>query len=186
MKTKTLAAALACLCILSAPAMALDIGLGASLGGSASGSSGEGGLSLGLGANAGVGGSAGLGLDSTATDNTAGNLTANASAAASLTSDDELGVVISLIESSNWTDTSLANLTEIDATAYDVSGWIDADNEAAFDLALSGNAGEIEDLQTAVAGNAALDAWLEASNHDASDVIAIGVAADGSLAVFTN
>ncbi len=186
MKTQTLATALACLCILSTPVMALDISLGGSLGGNASASSGEsGGLSLGLGAD--VSANVGLGLeDLDATDSTAGSLSANATGAASLTADDDLSVVIALIEASHWTDDSLAGLTDIDATAYDVSGWINADNATAFELALTDNAGEIEDLQVALASNVALDAWLEANNQTAEDVIAVGVAADGSLAVFTN
>ena len=184
MKIQTLAAALACLTILSAPAMALDIGLGASLGGNASASSGEGsGLSLGLGADIG----ANVSLDDiNSTDSTASSLSANASAAASLTSDDDLSVVISLIQTSQWTSDSLAGLTDVDATAYDVSGWINADNAAALGFALTDNAGEIEDLHTALTANVALDAWLEANNVSTEDVIAIGVAADGSLAVFTN
>lgn len=180
MKTQTLAAALVCLCILSTPSLALDLSVGASLGGDVSAGEGTG-LSLGLGADANVGINA-----VNSTDSTAGGLTANASAAASLTSDDELRVVIGLIETSNWTDLSLSGLTDVNATAYDVSGWINADNAAALDLALTDNAGEIEDLQAAVSGNVALDAWLEANNAEAEDVIAIGVAADGSLAVFTN
>lgn len=182
MKLQTLAAALACLSILSAPAMALDVSLGASLGGNASASSGEGsGLSLALGANV------GLGLDDiTSPDSTGGSLSANASGAASLTSDDDLSVVISLIQTSQWTSDSLAGLTDVDATAYDVSGWITADNAAALEFVLADNADEIEDLHAALTANAALDAWLEANNASAEDVIAIGVAADGSLAVFTN
>ncbi len=185
MKTQTLAAALACLCLMSAPALALDIGLGVSLGGSASTSPGEGGLSLGVATD--IDATASLGRDDLNTiDSTSGSLTANASTTASLTSDDELGVVISLIESSRWTETSLASLTDINATAYDVSGWINADNSTAFDLALGGNAGEIDDLRVALASNVALDAWLKANDTSAEDVIAIGVAADGSLAVFTN
>lgn len=180
MKTQPLAAALVCLCILSTPSLALDLSVGASLGGDVSAGEGTG-LSLGLGADANVGINA-----VNSTDSTAGGLTANASAAASLTSDDELRVVIGLIETSNWTDLSLSGLTDVNATAYDVSGWINADNAAALDLALTDNAGEIEDLQAAVSGNVALDAWLEANNAEAEDVIAIGVAADGSLAVFTN
>lgn len=180
MKTQTLAAALVCLCILSTPSLALDLSVGASLGGDVSAGEGTG-LSLGLDADANVGINA-----VNSTDSTAGGLTANASAAASLTSDDELRVVIGLIETSNWTDLSLSGLTDVNATAYDVSGWINADNAAALDLALTDNAGEIEDLQAAVSGNVALDAWLEANNAEAEDVIAIGVAADGSLAVFTN
>ena len=186
MKLQTLAATLACLSILSAPAMALDVSVGASVGGNASTSSGEGsGLTLGLGAN--LGANVGLGLDDiTSPDSTGGSLSANASGAASLTSDDDLSVVISLIQTSQWTSDSLAGLTDVDATAYDVSGWITADNAAALEFVLADNAGEIEDLHAALTANAALDAWLEANNASAEDVIAIGVAADGSLAVFTN
>lgn len=185
MKTQTLAAALACLCVMSAPALALDIGLGVSLGGSTSTSSGEGGLSLGVATD--IDAAASLGHDDLdAIDSTAGSLTANASASASLTSDDELGVVISLIEASHWTETSLASLTQIEGTTYDISGWVNAENTTALDLALSDNADEIDDLRVALASNVALDAWLEANNTSAEDVVAIGVAADGSLAVFTN
>jgi len=184
MKTQTLAAAVACLCVMSAPALALDIGLGVSIGGSTS-ASGEGGLSLGVATD--IDATASLGHDDLeAIDSTAGSLTANASATASLTSDDELGAVISLIESSHWTETSLAGLTEIEGTTYDISGWINAGNTTALDLALNDNADEIDDLRVALSSNVALDAWLEANNTSADDVIAIGVAADGSLAVFTN
>jgi hypothetical protein len=186
MKIQTLAATFACLSILSVPAMALDISLGASVDSTASASSGEGsGLSVGLGAN--LGANVGLGQDDiNSTDSIGSSLSANASAAASLTSDDDLSVVISLIETSTWTGDSLAGLTDIDATAYDVTGWINADNAAALEFALTDNAGEIEDLQAALTANAALDAWLEANNASAEDVIAIGVAADGSLAGLTN
>jgi len=185
MKTRTLAAALACLCVLSAPALALDIGVGVSLGGNASASSGEGGLSLGLATD--IAATASVGHDNlSANDSTGISLSANGSAAASLTSDDDLSVVIGLIETSHWSQTSLAGLTEIDGTTYDVGGWINAENATAFDLALTGNADEIDDLQSALSSNAALSAWLDANNMAAEDVIAIGVAADGSLAVFTN
>lgn len=169
-------AALVGLCITSAPAMAIDIGFTGTVGGSASASSGQDSdLSVGLGANATV----------TAGGTTPG-LTANASAVASLAQGDELSVVIGLIESSNWSENSLSSVVDVNATAYDVSAWINSENQAAFEAALSANAGEIEDLQVAVSGNAAFDAWLKASNAEASEVIAVGVAADGSLAVFTN
>jgi hypothetical protein len=185
MKTQTLAAALTCLCVLSTPTLALDIGVGVSLGGSASASSGEGGLSLGVATD--FDATASLGHDDLeAIDSTASSLTANASASASLTSDDELGVVISLIESSHWTETSLASLSEIEGATYDISGWINADNAAALDLALNDNADEIDELRVALNSNVALGAWLAANDSSAEEVIAIGVAADGSLAVFTN
>ena len=184
MKAKTLAAALVCLSTMSAPVLALDIGLGVSVGGSTSASSGEGsGLSVGLGASA----DANLGLGGLgSSDTTTSALTANAAGPASLTSGDDLSQVIALIDASNWTDKSLSGLTDIEATAYDVSSWINAGNEAVFDLALTANADEIEDLHAAVAANASLESWLEANNATADDVVAIGVAADGSLAVFTN
>lgn len=184
MKATILAAALACLSTMSVPVLALDIGVGVSVGGNASTSSGEGsGLSLGLGAS----GDANLGLGGLGdSDTTSAALSANATADASLTAGDELAQVIALIDASVWTDTSLSGFTEVDATAYDVSSWINADNQAAFNLALSANAGEIEDLHAAVAANASLESWLEANSATAGDVVAIGVAADGSLAVFTN
>ncbi len=185
MKTRALAAAFACLCMLGAPAMALDVGLGLSVGGNASASSGESGLSLGVAT--GIDATASLGQDHLdATNSTEASLSANGSAAQSLTAGDELGVVIGLIEASHWSETSLANLTEIDGTTYDVGGWINADNAAALELALNSNADEIDALHVALASNVALNAWLEANNTAAEDVIAIGVAADGSLAVFTN
>lgn len=185
MKTQTLAAAIACLCVLSAPALALDIGVGVSLGGNASATSGEGGLSLGVAS--GIDATASLGQDHlSAIDSTEASLSAKGSAALSLTSGDELGAVIGLIETSHWSESSLANLTEVDGTTYDVGAWINAENAAALDLALDGNADEINDLQVALASNVALNAWLEANNTSAEQVIAIGVAADGSLAVFTN
>jgi hypothetical protein len=189
MTTKTLAAALVCLASLSAPAFALDVSLGASVGVGASTSSGgeSGGLSLGLGANA----SANLGLGSE--DSTAAGLTANADGTGSLTGGDplapvtdELSQVIALIESSDWTSQTLSGLSDVTAVAYDVTDWINSTNQAAFDTVLSANATEIENLQTAVSANAALEGWLEANNATAEEVIAIGVAADGSLAVFTN
>lgn len=63
---------------------------------------------------------------------------------------------------------------------------VTADNSAALDLALSANADEIGELQAALAANASLNSWLEAQGTEASEVIALGVAADGSLAVFTD
>lgn len=175
MKSQILAA-LVGFFITSAPALAIDFGFVGTVGGSATASSSQNSdLSVGLGANATV-----------TTGGTMSGLTANASATASLAQGNELSVVIGLIESSNWTENSLSGVVDVNAKAYDVSAWINSENQAAFEAALSANAGEIEDLQAAVSGNAAFDAWLEASNAEASEVIAIGVAADGSLAVFTN
>ena len=187
MKAITLAAALACLAAMSAPVLALDIGLGASVGGSASASTGEGsGLSVGLSASANAGLGLG-GLDSTGASNTTtAALSANGSGDASLTGGDEMSQVIALIDASVWTELSLAGASTEGATAYDIAAWIDASNSASLDLALDANASEIADLHAAIAANASLESWLEANNATADDVVAIGVAADGSLAVFTN
>ncbi len=171
MTSKTLAAALICLAALSAPAFALDIGIGASA---------SGGLSLDVDAGVSVGGS----LDLSTSDSTAAGIAANASGGASLTGSVELDRVIALIDASVWTRTSLSGVAELQATAYDVSAWVNTGNAATLDAALSGKAGEIADLRAAVAANATLEAWLKANNATAADVIAIGVAADGSLAVF--
>jgi hypothetical protein len=180
MRPQTLAAILACLATLPAPAMALDLGL--SLGASAKSESR--GLSLGLDAGLKLDGSAKLGA--MREDTTAAGFSANASSAASLTLGDDLTQVAALIEASNWTETSLSGVTAVEATAYDVSAWIDAQNEGAFELVLEDNAGEIATLQTALAANLAFETWLSANGESAEAVIAIGVAADGSLAVFTN
>jgi hypothetical protein len=187
MKAQTLAAAFACLAAMSAPVLALDIGLGVAVGGGASASTGEGsGLSVGLNASA----NAGLGLDgldsSGAISTTTAALSANGSGDASLTGNDELTQVIALIDASVWTELSLADASTEGATAYDVAEWLDAGSATSFNLALDANASEIEDLHAAIAANASLESWLEANNATAADVVAIGVAADGSLAVFTN
>ena len=88
-----------------------------------------------------------------------------------------------------WELTGDMAIERISAAAHHVASlwdtaWVNAGNAAALDVALDGNAGEIADLQAAVAANATLETWLEASNATAADVIAIGLAADGSLAVF--
>jgi hypothetical protein len=182
MRLLSLAAILGCLAALPAPAMALDVGL--SLGASTAAKSGDRSLSLDLGADLALRGSAGLGptLEST----TSASLSANASSTASLTLGDDLAQVAALIEASDWTETSLAGITSVEATAYDVSAWIDAESAADFALVLEDNADEIGTLQTALAANLAFETWLDANGESADDVIAIGVAADGSLAVFTN
>jgi len=188
MNTKTLAAMLVCLTAIPAPAFALDLGVSVGASASASSSDSSSGLSLGIGANAdigvGVDGSNGETVDSI----TSASISANAAsdAALALDSTDDLSRVMALIETSTWTDTSLSGLTEIDGTTYDVGAWITSENAAAFDLVLTDNADEIADLQAALTANASFDAWLEANNESASSVVAIGVVADGSLAVFTN
>jgi hypothetical protein len=192
MKFHTLALAAACLALGTAPGFAVGLNLGGSasvsLGGDSSASA-----TLGAGAAGGESGlslNANLGLTgSVSTGGTSGvaAATGEVSAADTLSADDELGRVVRLIEQSNWSASAFANVDGVaNGTTYDVSGMVNADNQAALDLALSANADEIGELQAALAANASMNSWLEAQGTEASDVIAVGVAADGSLAVFTH
>lgn len=183
MKLSTLAIAAACFAVSVAPVYAVSLGLG----GSASVSLGGGSLSVGASASAEASGlSLGSNLDGGATDSGVDG-GASKSIAATLSSDDELGQVVRLIERSNWNASAFAGVTGVArGSTYDVAGMVNAENRAALDLALSANADEIGELQAALAANASLNSWLEAQGTEASEVIALGVAADGSLAVFTN
>lgn len=177
MKIQTLAIAAACLALGTAPGLAVSLNLGSS----ASLSVGSSGLSVDLRAETSA--SAAGGAD----DSTSATGSAAASIADSLSSEDELTRVIGLIETSNWSASAFANVSGVaGGTTYDISGMVNADNQAALDLALSAKADEIGELRAALAANASMNSWLEAQGTEASEVIALGVAADGSLAVFTN
>ncbi len=191
MKIQTLAIAAACLALSTAPGFAVSLNLG----GSASVSlGGGGGVSVGVGSDASAGGSGvslnaslGAGANADLTGDATATGSAGVSVADTLSSDDQLGPVVRLIETSDWSASSFANVTGVaNGTTYDVSGMVTADNKAALDLALSANATQIGELQAALAANASLNSWLEAQGTQASEVIALGVAADGSLAVFTD
>lgn len=192
MKIQTLAVAAACLAMTTVPGFAVSLNIGGSA--SVSAGSGDGGLSVGLGADASTSTShfsLNAGLAGSTTGDVGGEAaaagTAGVSIADTLSSDDELGRVVHLIETSDWSASSFANVSGVaSGTTYDISGMVDADNSTALDLALSANADEIGELQAALAANASLNSWLEAQGTQASEVIALGVAADGSLAVFTN
>jgi hypothetical protein len=194
MKIQTLAIAAACLALGTVPGFAVSLNLGGAASVSLGGDSG---VSVGVGADAstdssGISLNANLGLDGAADTDTitgdgAATGSANVSVADTLSSDDELGRVVRLIETSDWNASSFANIDGVaNGTTYDISGMVNADNQGALDLALSANADEIGELQAALAANASLNSWLEAQGTEASEVIALGVAADGSLAVFTN
>ena len=190
MKIQTLAIAAACLALTTVPGFAVSLNLGGSA--SVSAGSGDSGLSVGLGADASAS-TSGLSLNASLAGSATGDVSGEAagsagtSIAGTFSSDDELGPVVRLIETSNWSASSFANVSGVaSGTTYDISGLVNADNSAALDLALSANADEIGELQAALAANASLNSWLEAQGTQASEVIALGVAADGSLAVFTN
>jgi hypothetical protein len=184
MKITSLAIAAACLALGAAPACAVSLGLG----GSASVSVGSAGLSVGAAASTDTSVlSLRAGLDGSLADTAAGEGVPDESIASTMPSGDGLGRVVRLIERSNWSAGSFAGITGVaNGSTYDVTGMVNAGNQAAFELALSDNADEIGELRAALAANASLNSWLEAQGTDASEVIALGVAADGSLAVFTH
>lgn len=193
MSPRSLAAIPAVLFALSAvPAFALDISVGGSAGGSASGSSGDSGFSAGFDASA----SASANTDDKSDDDDSasvggsvsgsGSASGGASGSADLGDDDPLLNVMLLIRGSNWTQASFSGLGDVDGTTYDIDAWINSENSAEFDQTLKANADEIADLQASIAANAEFSAWLDSENTDASAVVAVGVKADGSLAVFTH
>lgn len=193
MSPKTLAAIPAVLFALSAvPAFALDISVGGSAGGSASGSSGDSGFSAGFDASASASASAGHSDDdseSSAGASVSGSGSVSGDVSGSVDAgggDDPLLDVMLLIKGSNWTEASFSGIGDVDGTTYDVDAWINSDNSAEFNQTLEAHADEIADLQASLAANAELSAWLESENTDASAVVAVGVKADGSLAVFTH
>lgn len=189
MSPRSFAAIPAVLLALSAvPALALDLSIGGSASGSASGSTDDSGFSAGLDASASASASVGHnsdGGDGNSSVAAGGAASASAAGAASLGDDPLLDVMI-LIRSSNWSRTSFSGLGEVDGMTYDIDAWISSENSAEFDQTLEAHAGDIADLQYSIAANAAFSAWLDSENTDASAVVAVGVAADGSLAVFTH
>lgn len=113
-----------------------------------------------------------------------GSVPSAATASVSVGSARNLDAVIELVEAGAWSRRSISRLKNIEGTLYHVSAWISADNRAAFEAALNAHYNEIKDLQAAVYDNFEFDAWLAIRYAEALDVVAIGVAADGSLAVF--
>lgn len=92
--------------------------------------------------------------------------------------------MVRLIEQDDLSYPSLARLKGIEATYYHVSSWTKSANTA-LDAALAANANRIEGLHAAVAANYEFDAWLAVrAGAGASDVVAVGLAPDGTLMVF--
>ena len=161
------------------PASALDISIAASGGGSAS--SGDGSAET----SASIGASVSAESDTYAHSSAAANGTVGASIEASSDDSDPLDEVIDLIRKSAWATTSFSSTSELDATAYDLGAWVNGSNSTEFEAALADNADEIAELHYALEANAEFSAWLDSEHTDASSVVAVGMAADGSLAVFT-
>ena len=174
--------------ILSMPAEAFSLSVGGSA--SSSGSASTGSTSTTARADAAL--SVDLGLSSAGSSGTSTSGVASASASgatgASSSSSASGGVqtVLSLIENSNWTTTTLAGTNSIsDGATVDVAPMLNAATTVELNQALSANAGDVANLQTALSGNAAISAWLSSQAVSASDVIAVGETANGSLTFFT-
>lgn len=171
------------LALSAVPTLALDI----SAGGSASGGTGDSGLSAGFGTSASASVQAGGGSDDDGAKRSA-SASGSASGTASIELDrnDPLLDVILLIRGNNWTKSSLSGLTEFKGKTYDADAWLNSENSAAFEQALKAHADDIADLRYSIAANADFTAWLDSENADASAVVAVGLSADGSLAVFVH
>lgn len=173
----------------AAPVSALDISIGGEAAAEGSAGTSDSGASAGVESGAQVAGDTG-------SDEAGGSTSIDAGASGSVSASvdmaigdgerDPLHEVLLLIQASTWTPASFSAVTEVEATTYDIDAWITSENSAAFESTLAASADEIADLQAALAANAEVDAWLEAQGTDASAVVAVGVAADGSLAVFTH
>jgi hypothetical protein len=178
------------LATLPANALGLNLGGSGSVGVSIAGDDGAD-----LGASASVAASANASIDGDDSASADGSVDAglaadgggdaSVGADAGLAADDQLAVVIDLIANSDWTSSSFSAITNVSATVYDVNALVTAENALALDAALTANADDVAELQAALGANAELSALLEASESDASAAIAAGVAADGSLVIFT-
>jgi hypothetical protein len=184
------------LALCAVPASALDISIGGSAGGNASGSTGDSGFSAGLDASA----SASVAADHDSDDDSegdsstggaasvaaSGSASADVSGSVGVDDQDPLHDVLLLIRSSNWTEVGLSGLEDVDGTTYDIDAWVNSENSAALEATLDEHADDIASLQSSIAANADFSARLDTENTDASAVVAVGVAADGSLTVFTH
>lgn len=186
----------------SAYAIDVNVGVGGNIGigggaggsgsaGSASGAGGgeaEGGagggvtIGVGVGVNANAGANAAAGADGGA----AAHTSAIVDAIAALDARGRVQAVINLMATADWHADAFAGFTDTTGgTAFDVHGWLSAEQTAQFEAAVNQASAEISELHAALAANATMSAWLQANNIDVNAVVAVAAAADGSFAVFT-
>lgn len=176
---------------LSLPAEAVGLSLGGSAGSSSNASSGGSSTSANTSASANASFGLDLGLSNAgaASSSAAGSATATTSGAGASVSSSaggEIQTVLSLIENSNWTTATLSGTSSVNGgAAIDVTPMLNAKTTVELNQALTANASNIGNLQTALSNNAAISAWLATQNVSASDVIAVGETANGSLTFFT-
>lgn len=121
-------------------------------------------------------------MDTTAQTGTAGTddgTTASTGAKANF------GTVMSSIKAGKTNVDAIAALTTVNAVnVVPVADLAKGNNMQALDKAIADNQADITSLQTAVSGNAALKAKLDAESVPASSVVAANVEADGSVTVY--
>jgi hypothetical protein len=168
--------------ILPHPALALSLGLSAN--GSASAGIGSNASSLGLGVDAGLDLTLPTGASASAISTT--STASTGTAAAGLGQAGNVGLVVDLIQSSDWTQTSFSGMGNLSANVVSVSDGGSADARATLDAALGVYATDIGELQLALAASPELSAWLSSGGIQLESIVAAAMAADGTLSVFTD
>jgi hypothetical protein len=173
------------------PASALDLALGSSAASSGSASAGSSHSTFGLGADLGAdipagGSESGDGEHSAAIDGGArGSMVAALLASQSI--DVRIATVIRLIEESSWNESSFEGIDSLTGSvAFEIESWLTADNRQAFDAALEATWPGVIDLHAAIAANEMLSVWLAGAGIPIESIVAVGQAANGSLAVFAS
>ncbi len=174
------------------PADALDLAFGGSATSSGSASAGSSHSTLGLGAEFGAAITTGGGEPSDgANTNAALGAHASDSMVAALLAaqsiDVRIATVVRLIEESSWSEGSFDAMSSLTGSvAFDIEYWLTAENRQVFDSALEANWSEVIDLHAAIAANEMLSVWLAGAGIPIESVVAVGQAANGSLAVFAS
>lgn len=120
--------------------------------------------------------------DTTAQQGTAGT---DGSTTASTGAKANFGTVMSSIKAGKTNVEAIAALTTVNTVnVVRVADLAEGNNMQALDKAIADGQADIASLQTAVSGNAALKAKLDAESVPASSVIAANVEADGSVTVY--
>jgi len=95
------------------------------------------------------------------------------------------GTVMSSIKAGKTNVGAITGLTTVnEVNVVRVSDLAKGNNMQALDKAITDNQADITSLQTAISGNTALKAKLDAESIQASNVVAADVAADGSVTVY--
>lgn len=95
------------------------------------------------------------------------------------------GTVMSSIKAGKTNVDAIGSLTTVsEVNVVRVDDLAKGNNMQALDRAITDNQADITSLQTAISGNTALKAKLDAASIDASGVVAANIEADGSVTVY--